>query len=64
MGPDQSERVAYLNSSRRKRNVAEYDRAGEVSHQEVEDLLAEAKAFRKEVEEWLWHNHPNLIAGV
>lgn len=64
MGPDQSQRVAYLNSCRRKRNVAEYDRAGEVSQQEVEDLLAEAKAFRKEVEEWLWHNHPNLIAGV
>jgi len=64
MGPDQSQRVAYLNSCRRKRNVAEYDRAGEVSQQEVEDLLAEAEAFRKEVEEWLWHNHTNLIAGV
>jgi uncharacterized protein (UPF0332 family) len=63
MGPDQSDRVAYFDDCRKKRNVAEYDRAGEVSHREVEELLAEAKAFMGEVKQWLWDKYPNLMAG-
>jgi len=63
MGPDQSDRVGYLDECRRKRNIAEYDRAGDVSEREVEQLLAEAKAFKREVEEWLWRDYPELVAG-
>lgn len=63
MGPDQSDRVAYFDDCRKKRNIAEYDRAGEVSQQEVEELLAEAKAFMGEVKQWLWDKYPNLMAG-
>lgn len=64
MGSDQSDRVAYFDDCRKKRNIAEYDRAGEVSELEVEELLAEARAFMGEVKQWLWDNYPNLIAGV
>jgi hypothetical protein len=34
-------RADYLDNCRSKRNVSDYDRVGEISQQEVEEMLAE-----------------------
>jgi uncharacterized protein (UPF0332 family) len=61
MGSSQSERVAYFDDCRKKRNIAEYDIAGVVSEKEAEEILIEAKAFKREIEEWLRNNYPGLV---
>ena len=38
---------------RNKRNISDYLRAGEVSDQEVTEMIALAKKLRKKVEEWI-----------
>ncbi len=38
---------------RKKRNISDYLRAGEVSDQEVTEMIALAKKLRKKVEEWI-----------
>lgn len=51
----------YLETCRRKRNIAEYDRAGEVTEQEALELAAFCLDLRPEVEDWLKKNHPELM---
>jgi len=60
MGPQAQIRADYLDSCRSKRNVTDYDRAGEISQREVEEILAEARAFRDDLIDWLKRNHPTL----
>lgn len=62
MGPQMQARADYLNNCRSKRNVTDYDRAGEVSEAEVQEILAEARAFRADLMEWLGTNHPGLLS--
>jgi hypothetical protein len=42
---DWSGAAAYYDAVRRKRNVAEYERSGQVTVDELDELLTEAKAF-------------------
>ena len=51
----------YLDSCRAKRNIAEYDRAGEVSRTEAEELVEFVKNFKEEVTGWLKKNRPQLL---
>ena len=44
----------------KKRNVASYDSAGSVSHQELKDILNTAEELRHTVETWLGTAHPEL----
>ena len=44
----------------KKRNVASYDSAGSVSHQELKDILNTAEELRHTVETWLETAHPEL----
>lgn len=44
----------------KKRNVASYDSAGSISHQELKDILATAEELRYNVESWVESNHPEL----
>lgn len=61
MGSDQAALAAYFGSCRTKRNVGTYDRGGEISDSEADELLAEAARFRSQIEQWLRANHPELI---
>lgn len=60
MGAQAQGRADYLDNCRSKRNVTDYDRVGEISQREVEEMLAEARAFREDLLDWLKRNHPAL----
>lgn len=55
--------VDQLDEFRKKRNIGGYERAGYVSDQEAEEIVALASALRRTVEEWLRQNHPGLLEG-
>ncbi len=61
LGQDARDLADYLDSCRVKRNTTDYDRAGEVSDAEVEEILREAGAFKIKVLDWLKANHPRLL---
>ncbi len=60
MGSDQQTRKLYLDSCRRARNEADYDRIGVVSETELLELLADTLDFRNDVLAWLSEHHPDL----
>lgn len=51
----------YFDQCRDKRNVLDYDRAGEIAETEAEELLQEARKFRTTVLAWLRQRHPRLV---
>lgn len=51
----------YFDQCRGKRNLSDYDRAGEISDAEAEELLNEAKKFRVTVLDWLKRGHSKLV---
>jgi len=53
--------IAQLDKFRKKRNISDYERAGGVSEQEVNEMFALAKNLRNEIEKWLRSNHPELL---
>lgn len=60
MGEARREEADYLDSCRAKRNTAEYDTAGCVSHEEACELVEYATELRQTVHAWLTKNHPEL----
>ena len=58
MGPECQDLADYFDQCRGKRNLSDYDRAGEISEKEAVELLKEAKAS---VLEWLKKQHPKLM---
>jgi hypothetical protein len=61
MGSDTRELADYFELCRTKRNVGTYDRGGQISQSEAEELIAEVKRFQSTIEEWLRINHPEFI---
>ena len=61
MGSKAQKRRDYLDACRTKRNVADYDRAGEISETELTEILDETRKFRADLLEWLRTRHPNLL---
>ena len=59
--PGLSDRAAYYDACRRKRNVSEYEMAGTVSESEARDLLQEADRLAGAIREWLAREHRDLI---
>ena len=53
--------INQLNAFRRKRNIADYERVGMASEQEIKSLVALAKKLRVMIVDWLKKNHPELI---
>ncbi len=51
----------YLDTCRKKRNETEYDFAGNVSEDEVAELMAFCVELKAEVLEWLKKNHKSLV---
>ena len=62
MGPGARARADYLDNCRSKRNITDYDRAGEISNCEADEILAETRTFRKELLAWLKKEYPALLA--
>ena len=63
MGHKEQDRTDYFNSCRSKRNIADYDAAGEIADSEVRELCDEANEFRTVVLNWLRNSHPGLLSG-
>ena len=59
--PSLSKQAAYYDACRRKRNVAEYEMAGNVSSKEAQDLLQEAERLSEAAREWLAREHADLV---
>ena len=51
----------YLDTCRRKRNVIEYDRAGDASDADAQELLAFVGDYRTAVIDWLKKTRPELL---
>jgi NAD-dependent DNA ligase len=52
--------AAYLERCRRKRNELSYDAAGVVTETEAAEILRQAQALEKTVEQWIAKNHPQF----
>ena len=46
---------------RKKRNIGGYERAGTVSDQEANEMIALAEQIRQKVRDWLVSYHPDLV---
>ena len=61
MGEESAELADYFDVCRTKRNVGMYDRGGQISATDVEEILSETRGFQEMVFDWLRSNHPNLV---
>jgi uncharacterized protein (UPF0332 family) len=53
--------ISSFDSFRKKRNTSEYDRAGAVSENELEDMIALAKYLYEAVKKWIQAERPDLM---
>lgn len=60
LGDKHKSNADYLDTCRKKRNETEYDFAGNVSEDEVEELMNFCDELKAEVIAWLKKNHRNL----
>jgi hypothetical protein len=61
MGAGAREAAEYFDLCRIKRNISAYDRSGEISRAEAQELISEASAFRSSILAWLKAKHPRLV---
>lgn len=61
MGEKYADLAAYFDQCRIKRNVGTYDRGGQISELELDELRAEGVSFQGEVVDWLGQNDPHVI---
>jgi uncharacterized protein (UPF0332 family) len=56
--------IKRLDKFRQKRNISDYERAGLVTEQEAEEMIALAKQLRDDVEQWLRAHHRKLATEI
>jgi hypothetical protein len=61
IGKEHTELADYFDLCRTKRNVSAYDRGGQISENEVEEIIEEVTKFVAIVKEWLERNHPEYM---
>ena len=61
LGQQRKDDADYLDTCRRKRNTAEYDRTGVVTDQDASELIEFCRELEQEVRNWRSHNHPTLL---
>ncbi len=61
LGADSKADAEYLETCRRKRNIVEYDRVGDASNADADELVQFAQELRALVKSWLKMNHTELI---
>jgi hypothetical protein len=52
--------IAKFEAFRKKRNLGDYTIAGSTSKKEADEMVALAQQLRKQVEDWIRENHPEL----
>lgn len=60
LGQERSDDADYLETCRRKRNIAEYDMAGVTTEKDASELADFATELFRDVLEWLGNNHPEF----
>jgi hypothetical protein len=53
--------IRVFDAFRKKRNIADYERAGTVTNQEVKELVELSRELRDRLVHWLQEHHPNLL---
>lgn len=53
--------IAQLEQFRKKRNIGGYERAGQVSDQEAQEIIGLARSLRASVETWIRDKHVSLL---
>ena len=53
--------IAQLDAFRKKRNLGDYSIAGSTSKKEADEMAALAQKLRKDVENWIRSNYPQLL---
>ena len=53
--------IDQFNAFRRKRNIADYERVGIVSEQEIKEMMTLATELRNKLIDWLRKNHAEFI---
>jgi hypothetical protein len=61
LGDELRETASYFDLCRTKRNVSAYDRSGQISQAEAEEIISEASEFKSVVHEWLKAEYPQLL---
>jgi hypothetical protein len=61
LGEQWKDEADYLETCRRKRNMAEYDMAGVATEQDTSELVDFVKELREQVLGWLNENHSELV---
>jgi uncharacterized protein (UPF0332 family) len=56
--------IKQLDKFREKRNISDYERAGLVTEQEAEEMIALGKQLRDDVEQWLRVHYPGLAREI
>ena len=51
----------YFNACRAKRNITDYDRAGEISDKEADELVKETMRFYGEIKNWVSEKFPQYF---
>jgi hypothetical protein len=63
LGEGRTGDAEYLETCRKKRNIAEYEQAGRISGSEADELLVFVKSLRSDIIEWLSEKHPELTCS-
>lgn len=63
LGTNKTSDIAFLDSCRKKKHLAEYEYVNVVSESEAEEILDFVIEFKTEVIEWLKTNHPHLLSN-
>ena len=53
--------IILLDGFRKKRNIADYERAGRVSDQEATEMIALTLRLHREFIQWLSEKHPDFL---
>lgn len=61
LGEEGQDLADYFDACRVKRNMTDYDRAGQVPDKEAKELLNEAMIFKRKINDWLLKNYPNFL---
>ena len=61
MGAALRTRAKYFDRCRRKRNSISYDRAGQISGTDVNEIVKEAEGFKCDVLNWLEQHYPEFV---
>lgn len=61
LGTQHHNLIDYFDSCRNKRNITDYDRSGEVSDYEVEELIKETLAYKTIIINWVKKYYPQYL---